>query len=60
MITFFQEYNTDRILTSPDVYIAPNKGERVMIDSIWYVVVERIFHIGNNSSCTIYVKEEQQ
>ena len=58
MITFFQDYNTDRILTSPDVYIAPNKGERVKIGDIWYVVVERTFYISNHPYCTVYVKEE--
>ena len=58
MITYFQDYDTDRVLSAPDIDIAPNKGERVMIDAIWYVVCERTFHISNNSLCIIYVKKE--
>ncbi len=60
MITFFQDYDTDGILSSLDIDIAPSKNERVMIDGVWYVVVERTFHIGNHPHCAIYVKEEEQ
>ena len=58
MITFFQDYDTGGILSAPDIDIAPNKDERVMIGKVWYVVVERTFRISNHSHCTIYVKKE--
>ena len=57
MITFFQDYDTDEVLSAPDMDIAPIKDERVMIDNVWYVVVERTFHL-DNPFCTIYVKKE--
>lgn len=57
MITFFQDYDTDEVLLAPDMDITPNKGERVIIDKVWYIVVERTFHL-DNPFCTIYVKKE--
>lgn len=58
MITFFQDYDTGGILTSPDIDITPNKDERVKIKDIWYVVVERTFCISKHPYCTVYVKKE--
>ena len=57
MLIFFQDYDTDEVLSATDMDIAPNKDERVMIDNVWYVVVERTFHL-DNPICTIYIKEE--
>ena len=61
MIVYFQDYNTDKVLIAPVMDFIPNVGERVDIDKIWYVVVERTFHIDRCvacTTCTIYVKEE--
>lgn len=60
MIIHFQDYDTYRILSAPDIDIAPNKDEHVMIDDVWYVVVERTFHLGSHPYCDIYVKFEHK
>ena len=60
MITYFHYHTTAKTLAISEMGALPNKGELVMIDAIWYVVVRRTFYIYKSPVCLIWVKEAQQ
>ena len=62
MTLFFQDYETKNVMfQTNDFNVVPNKGESLMLEGIWYKVVERVFsfeHLifNDNNSCTLFVK----
>ena len=62
MTLFFQDYDTKNVMFhTNDFNVVPNKGESLMLEGIWYKVVERVFSfehliVNDNNSCTLVVK----
>ena len=62
MTVFFQDKESEDVLfRTEDSPCIPNVGENVMIENVWYKVVERSFYykhlnVMDNNSCTLWVK----
>ena len=62
MTVFFQDQESEDVLfQTEDSLCIPNVGENVMIEKVWYEVVERTFYYKHlitmdDNSCTLWVK----
>lgn len=62
MTLFIQDYETEDVMfQTRDFNVVPNKGENLMLNGKWYMVINRVFSfehltVIDNNSCTLFVK----
>lgn len=59
-VTFYDKENKDKLAFMEELSFVPCIGDKILIDKIMYVVVERVFTLDKKHRCVCYVERNEK